>query len=222
MSWSRSWSGVARRRTTRTAAEATARRRSHRGVKRPLGARPGPPGKVRIIGGRWRGTTLPLAAHGGLRPSSSRTRETLFNWLTPYLPGARCLDLFAGTGVLGFEAVSRGARAADLVEADQRLCVQLTAARTRLAAAAVTVHHAEAFEWLRRTPQAYDIVFLDPPFNAGLVPRALATLVAGWLAPRALVYVEQERSRQGAYPGWQIVRQGATREVDYALVTYAG
>lgn len=215
MSWSPWWSGVARRRLARTAAESTADCRSARGVNRP-------PGKVRIIGGRWRGSVLPVAAHGELRPSSSRVRETLFNWLTPYLPGARCLDLFAGTGVLGFEAVSRGARAADLVETDARLVAVLTAARARLAAEDVTVHHAEACSWLQRTPLAYDIVFLDPPFHSGLVPRAMAALAAGWLAPRALVYVEQERAPRAPLQGWEIVRQGATREVDYALVTYAG
>jgi 16S rRNA (guanine966-N2)-methyltransferase len=193
--------------------------RGHDGVPpaRNCGA---PRGSVRIIGGRWRGRRLPVLADAGLRPSTDRVRETLFNWLQARLPGARCLDLFAGTGALGFEAVSRGAAAATLVEVDRDLVRQLSATRTALKAVTVEIIHADAIRWLVRRPVPFDIVFIDPPFDGGFVPEALRLLEQGWIAPAGLVYVERRRDsgRDRLPKHWRIVREGETRHVSYALI----
>jgi len=191
-------------------------------MTRPPGRSRALPGSVRIIGGRWRGSRLPVGPALALRPSSDRVRETLFNWLSPTLPGARCLDLFAGTGVLGFEAVSRGAAQAVLVEQDTATAGTLDAQRVRLDASAIRVHRGDAFDFLAGAASAQDIVFIDPPFGAGLVARTLTALAPRWLAPDALVYVEIERGALALPAGWSVHRQGATRQVDYALVRWEG
>ncbi|MFN3902860.1 16S rRNA (guanine(966)-N(2))-methyltransferase RsmD [Rehaibacterium terrae] len=177
-----------------------------------------PPGKVRIIAGRWRNTRLPVPDRPGLRPTADRVRETLFNWLQPVLPGARVLDLFAGTGALGFEAGSRGAAEVVMVERDPELAASLRGTAARLKAGNVTVECADALAWLRRpSPARFDLVFLDPPFAAGLWTQALDGLVP-WLAPGARVYVESPADDvPSAPPGWLLLREGRTREVRYAL-----
>ncbi|HTA64280.1 MAG TPA: 16S rRNA (guanine(966)-N(2))-methyltransferase RsmD, partial [Xanthomonadaceae bacterium] len=136
-------------------------------------------GSVRIIGGRWRGSKLPVADAAGLRPSADRVRETVFNWLQPRIVGARVLDLFAGTGALGLEAASRGAARVVLVEKDAVLASTLRANAERLARAdaakTVEVVCDDALRWLSRSPDArFDLVFVDPPFAAGLWQSALA------------------------------------------------
>ncbi|MDX1550554.1 MAG: 16S rRNA (guanine(966)-N(2))-methyltransferase RsmD, partial [Lysobacter spongiicola] len=133
------------------------------------------PGQVRLIGGRWRGSKLPVADIEGLRPTSDRVRETLFNWLMPVLPGARVLDLFAGSGALGLEALSRGAATATLVERDPLLATALAQVAARLPGGeAATVVQADALAWLPAQPRgSFDIAFLDPPFSAGLWEQAL-------------------------------------------------
>ena len=139
----------------------------------------GPAGSVRIIGGRWRGTRLPVVDADGLRPTSDRVRETLFNWLQPVLRGARVLDLFAGSGALGFEAVSRGAGSAVLVERDARLAAMLRDSLARLdAGGQVEVAQSDALAWLRgpAPKQRFDVVFVDPPFAAALWPAVLEAL----------------------------------------------
>ncbi|MBK6658537.1 MAG: 16S rRNA (guanine(966)-N(2))-methyltransferase RsmD [Proteobacteria bacterium] len=173
---------------------------------------------IRIIGGQWRGTRIPVADREQLRPSADRVRETLFNWLAPELPGARCLDLFAGTGVLGFEALSRGAASCMLVEKDPLLVARMVSLKARLAAAHAEVHAADVLSWLNGPATATDIVFLDPPFHRDLVPAVLARLARGWLAPRALVYVESERDASYAHAGYALHREGHTREVRYCLL----
>ena len=177
-----------------------------------------PPGHVRIIGGHWRGSKLPVADKPGLRPTSDRVRETLFNWLQPVLPGARVLDLFAGTGALGLEAASRGAAHAVLVERDPALAASLRATAQRLHANQVEVVCEDALHWLARAPsQRFDIVFLDPPFDAGLWQPALAALPP-WLADEAWLYLESPRAAVPEVPaGWAAHREGSTREVRYAL-----
>ena len=151
---------------------------------------PGHPGNIRIIGGRWRGTRLAVTEAPGLRPTSDRVRETLFNWLMPMLPGVRVLDLFAGSGALGLEAVSRGASGALLVERDPALAQSLRQACERLQAeAAVQVILADALQCLRMPVHGrFDLVFLDPPFDAGLWREALA-LLPPWLADDAWLYL---------------------------------
>jgi 16S rRNA (guanine966-N2)-methyltransferase len=178
-------------------------------------------GQVRIIGGRWRGTKLAVPERPGLRPSSDRVRETLFNWLMPALPGARVLDLFAGTGVLGLEALSRGAARAVLVERDPGLATALREVVAKLSAPA-EVHAADALAWLGGRHEAFDLVFLDPPFADGLWDRALETLVPR-LAPGAWIYVESPADIVPAVPpAWALHREGRTREVRYALYRAPG
>lgn len=178
-----------------------------------------PPGKVRIIGGRWRGTRLDVADTAGLRPSADRVRETLFNWLQPVLPGARVLDLFAGSGALGLEALSRGAREAFLVERDPKLAESLQATVARLKAQdEARVVRADALAFLRAPLHGrFDIVFVDPPFAGSLWNGAVDAL-APWLAAQAWLYLESP-AEAGIEPGpgWSPHREGRTREVRYAL-----
>ena len=179
---------------------------------------PGHAGSIRIIGGRWRGTRLAVANAPGLRPTPDRVRETLFNWLMPMLPGARVLDLFAGSGALGLEAVSRGAGGALLVERDPALAQSLREVRERLQAETVQVIQANALQWLRMPMHGrFDLVFLDPPFEAGLWPEALA-LLPPWLADDAWLYLESPAAADVTPgPGWFLHREGRTRDTRHAL-----
>ncbi|KFL36728.1 16S rRNA (guanine(966)-N(2))-methyltransferase RsmD [Arenimonas donghaensis] len=180
--------------------------------------KPRAPGSVRIIAGSLRGSKLPVPDRPGLRPTSDRVRETLFNWLQPRLPGARVLDLFAGTGALGFEAASRGAAGVLLVERDPELARSLREQAVRLKVERLQVVAEDAIAWLGRKPEAvFDLVFLDPPFAAGLWEPAAAAL-APWLAPGALIYVESPRNVVPSLPAsWPVLRAGETRDVRYAL-----
>ena len=183
-----------------------------------------PTGSVRIIGGRWRNTRLPVPDRPGLRPSSDRVRETLFNWLMPKLVGARVLDAFAGSGALGLEAVSRGAAQAVLIERDAGLADALRHAVARLGGGdRIQVVGADALAWLERAPAGpFDVVFLDPPFAAGLWDAALRALPRH-LADDAWVYLESPREQVPAVPpGWQPHREGQTRDVRYALYRVPG
>lgn len=149
-------------------------------------------GRIRIIAGRWRGRRVPVPARPGLRPSGDRVRETLFNWLSPRLAGARCLDLFAGTGALGLEAASRGAARVVLVEKDAALARSLEAIRRDWPeTGSLEIVRADALAWLDRAEEPFDLVFLDPPFSGRLLEPALEALGRpGLLAPGAMVYVE--------------------------------
>ncbi len=188
------------------------------GPRRPAPAPPAATGSVRIIGGRLRGSKLPVADRPGLRPTADRVRETLFNWLGPRLPGAHVLDAFAGTGALGLEASSRGAASVLMLERDPALAALLRATVERLAAPGAEVEAVDALAWLRRPPaRRFDLAFLDPPFADGLHAAALAAL-APHLAPGAWVYVEAPREAPVAPPpGWSPHREGATRDVAYAV-----
>lgn len=180
-------------------------------------------GKVRLIGGRWRGTRLDVPDLDGLRPTGDRVRETLFNWLMPALPGARVLDLFAGSGALGFEAVSRGAARAVLVERDAALSAGLRATAARLdAGESIEVVQSDALSWLARAgADRFDIAFVDPPFAADLWDAVLAAL-PGVMTPDAWLYVEAANEAQWALPhGWRVHREGRTREVRYVLLRRA-
>ncbi len=162
---------------------------------------------VRIIAGQWRGRRVPVPALAGLRPSGDRVRETVFNWLTPQLAGAQCLDLFAGTGILGLEAASRGAGRVVLVERDRRLVEALYQIREDWpGATALEPVCADVYDWLARATGPYDLVFADPPFDEDHATRLMAALGRpGLLAKNACLYLEQPAPvaghRSGPAPG---------------------
>ena len=177
-------------------------------------------GKVRIIAGRWRGRRLDVVAHQALRPTSDRIRETLFNWLGTDTRDARCLDLFAGTGALGFEAASRGASEVVLVESDRDVVAQLERQCQRFEADQVTVARAEAQQWLQRSPSPFDIVFLDPPFGAEHLRDSIEALETGaWLKPCAWVYLELGAAEilPSLPASWSLTRDKTAGQVRYCL-----
>ena len=162
--------------------------------KQPAAAAPRVAGQVRIIGGQWKRTKFAVADKPGLRPTPDRVRETLFNWLGQDMTGWRCLDAFAGTGALGFEAASRGAREVCLVENDASLVIRLTQAQTKLNASTVRVLRGDGIASLKRCgPSTLDLVFLDPPFDSGLFEVALDA-VARVVKPDGYVYLEAPRA----------------------------
>ena len=182
---------------------------------------------VRIVGGRWRGRRLAVPAGTGVRPTPDRVRETLFNWLAPSLPGARCLDLFAGTGVLGLEALSRGAAGTTFVERDAVL-VRALEAHMGILAAEAQVFHDDALNFLSSRPtREFDVVFVDPPYSTGLVE--VLEKLAAWLGPGHRVYVERPVERGGspldeavgAVPGVRLMKQGSAARVAFGLLRLA-
>lgn len=183
------------------------------------GGRKTGPGRVRIIGGSLRNSRLDVPDLPGLRPTPERVRETLFNWLAPVIDGARCLDLCAGTGALGIEALSRGAAGVQFVERDARAAQALRANLARLKADAGQVVVLDAGLFLRGMAQPYDLVFLDPPFVLELWPALARQLEqGGWLAAQGWVYVESPRGLVPALPpNWQLHREGQAGEVRFAL-----
>lgn len=194
-------------------------------MARVKAGRAGTPGRVRIIGGSLRGSVLRVPERAGLRPTPGRVRETLFNWLQPHLPGARCLDLFAGSGALGIEALSRGAAAACFVERDATLARALREQVERLRLATAQVHRADALAWLDATPvQAHDVVFMDPPFVLDLWAAAAAALESSaWLAPAAWIHVEMPAASTFVAPAnWAVYRQGRAGDVGHVLYRRAG
>ena len=151
------------------------------------------PREVRIIGGQWKRSKLPVADRPGLRPTPDRVRETLFNWLGADLDGWRCLDAFAGSGALGFEAASRGASEVLLLERDRTLAASLNQSRERLKASALRIECADALSWMAScAPQRFELVFIDPPFDAKLFELALAA-AARLVVPDGFVYLEADR-----------------------------
>jgi 16S rRNA (guanine(966)-N(2))-methyltransferase RsmD len=179
------------------------------------------PREVRVIGGAWKRSKLPVADRPGLRPTPDRVRETLFNWLGPSLDGWRCVDAFAGSGALGFEAASRGAADVVLLERDPALVASLQAVRERLHADAVRVERADALQWLARAAAAsVDLVFLDPPFDAPLLAPALAA-AARIVRDGGFVYVEAAASigaGTAAATGLEPHRAGRAGAVHFQLL----
>jgi 16S rRNA (guanine966-N2)-methyltransferase len=176
-----------------------------------------PPGHVRIIGGSLRGSRLAVPLVPGLRPTPQRLRQTLFDWLAPVIAGAEVLDAFAGSGALGIEALSRGARAATFFERDRAQAAVLESELARLHLAAASVRCVDALQALAApAPTGFDVVFLDPPFDAAAWERAAALVAAGgWLAPSGYAYVETGTAVAWMPPpGWRVHRQreaGAVR-----------
>jgi len=178
--------------------------------------------KVRIIGGDLRRRMVSFPDEEGLRPTPDRVRETLFNWLGQDLGGRCCLDLFAGSGALGFEALSRGAARVVMVERSRRVCDALRRNAELLAAKNLRLHCADALEFATvaaaDAAARFDLVFLDPPFRSDLLAQLLPR-VAALLRPGAQVYVESAAAFEPA-GGWRIKRQGRAGQVHYTLVTY--
>ncbi|TAL54177.1 16S rRNA (guanine(966)-N(2))-methyltransferase RsmD [Pandoraea sp.] len=180
-----------------------------------------PPQQVRIIGGRWKRTLLPVVSGEGLRPTPDRVRETLFNWLGQDLSGLRCLDLFAGSGALGFEAASRGAASVVLVEKLAASVRQLEAIRQKLAATQVDILHGDARRLVGKLGAgSFDVIFLDPPFGQDWLPQVLPDAVR-LLAPGGVLYVEAEAPVAADLleaTGLRIARQAKAGAVHYHLL----
>jgi len=174
------------------------------------------PGRVRIVGGSLRSRLIDVPAREGLRPTPDRVRETLFNWLGQEIDGLACLDLFAGSGALGFEAASRGAARVVMVEGDAAAAASLRANRERLGASRVEVVRTDALAYLDGPPSPFDVVFLDPPFRQNLVPAVVARLPR-WLADGARLYVEAPQAAD--LEGWTVLRRGRAGQVHFQLMT---
>ena len=175
-------------------------------------------GKIRIIAGEYRGRRIPVPARPDLRPTPDRVRETLFNWLGQSLEGLACLDLFAGTGALGFEAASRGAARVVMVEHDRAAFEALRQTRDLLNSRRIDLVFDDAFAYLRRTRERFDVVFLDPPFRQNVLPAVLKDL-----APKSAmrVYVESAEPLAAGGP-WHELRRARAGQVSYQLLEWRG
>ena len=178
--------------------------------------------RLRIIGGEWRSRLLNFADIPDLRPTPDRVRETLFNWLQETIAGARCLDLFAGSGALGFEALSRGAREVVALELDGKAVAAIRQNAKLLQTEGMQLVQKNVLEWLQHNAEAqrFDVVFLDPPYSAGLYESCLRLLHEhGWLAPRAYVYLEadEDLERLKLPAGWELIRSKRAGGVYYGM-----
>ena len=177
-------------------------------------------GQIRIIGGQWRGRKLPVLDKEGLRPTTDRVKETLFNWLAPDMVNARCLDCFAGSGSLGFEALSRHAREVVLIERDRQVAQQLSANAALLNATQATIVNDDTLTWLNRAGSAFDIVFVDPPFRKDILNQTIALLEQrDWLSNDAMIYIECEVEHQhlNVPANWFLHREKIAGQVAYRL-----
>lgn len=173
-------------------------------------------GRIRIIGGEYRGRRIAVPDRADLRPTPDRVRETLFNWLGQSLDGRVCLDLFAGSGALGFEAASRGAARVVMVEQDRTVFEALNKTKTAIAAVTVELVYGDAFAYLAKSAEKFDVVFLDPPFRQNALPALLEAIPAR-LAPGARVYVEAAAPVE---PGeaWRELKRARAGQVSYQLL----
>ncbi|WP_150538703.1 16S rRNA (guanine(966)-N(2))-methyltransferase RsmD [Actinobacillus vicugnae] len=182
-----------------------------------------PLGEVRIIAGLWRGRKLPVLNAEGLRPTTDRVKETLFNWLMNDVAGSRCLDCFAGSGSLGIEALSRQAQAVVFLEKFANAAKLLKQNITSLKTHNATVINTDTLQYLaqKNSEQGFEIVFVDPPFNHDLVPKVLMLLAEnGWLAENALIYVETEKNHPPLElpANWQIIKEKSAGQVISRLI----
>ncbi len=179
----------------------------------------GSEGSVRIISGKWRGRKLPVVSVEGLRPTGNRIRETLFNWLQPVIHGARCLDVFAGSGALGFEAASRGASDVVLLDTNIRVIRTLKDNCDVLKSDNISVIQTDAVLWMSRSDRVFDIVFIDPPFASELYEPVITQLIqSGLLAPQAYVYIESNKYQHVDNPtDWQLLHEKSASGVTYRL-----
>ncbi|MFT6898828.1 MAG: 16S rRNA (guanine966-N2)-methyltransferase [Paraglaciecola sp.] len=175
-------------------------------------------GAIRIISGRWRGRKLPVLDVSGLRPTTDKNKETLFNWLMPYTQGSRCLDAFAGSGSLGFEALSRDARYATFIELDKKVAANLqqNLALLKVETAQARVISGDTLAVLGQLAESYDLIFLDPPFNHDLLPQCIELIAEyGLLQRDGIIYIECE-TQNAHYPvpaNWQLLKQQQGKQV---------
>ncbi len=178
-------------------------------------------GTLRIIGGEWRSRLIEFDGDAGVRPTPDRVRQTLFDWLSPLIPGASCLDLFAGSGALGFEALSRGGGHTSFIEQGRDQAAALRAAAVKLVAGdRAEIVQTDALSWLRSTAQRYDVVFLDPPYGANLLAPALAALPRV-LKPMHRVYLEWPQGQAPQLPaGYTLLKEKNAGQVSYGLAIF--
>lgn len=177
-------------------------------------------GQIRIIGGKWRGRKLPVRDSEGLRPTTDRIKETLFNWLMPIVRDARCLDCFAGSGSLGFEALSRFANSVTFIELDKQNSQLLTENKAHLQAENATIIQGNSLAVLAQTGTPFDVVFIDPPFRKGLLLETIQLLEKNqWLADESWIYVESEAESPltNIPTNWQLHREKIAGQVAYRL-----
>jgi len=177
-------------------------------------------GSIRIIAGKHRGRKLPVLMLDGLRPTTDRVKETVFNWLMPYINQSNCLDCFAGAGSLGFEALSRNAQHITFIELDKHAAKQLKANKQLLTADNIDIFQQSALTYLNCAPsKTFDIVFIDPPFRQGLVTQSITLLQQGWLNKKALIYIEMESENdQLIIPNnWSLLKEKCAGQVSYRL-----
>lgn len=181
-------------------------------------------GSCRIIGGKWRGRKITFADAAGLRPTTDRIRETVFNWLQPYIYQSFCLDCFAGSGVLGFEALSRGANKVVFIENNRKTVWNLKQNRDQLDATTAVIYNDDTLNWLLSVPQdqRFDLVFLDPPFHSDLLEKCCVLLSSsGILAKDAIIYVEHAVDADVTLPdNWFCLKQKTAGQVSYKLFMY--
>lgn len=177
-------------------------------------------GQIRIIGGKWRGRKLPVPDSPGLRPTTDRVRETLFNWLAPIIQEAHCLDCYAGSGALGLEALSRYAAQVTLIEYERNIAKQLSTNLDLLSAQNAKVINDSALTYLSQSGKPYDVVFLDPPFRKGMLSETIKLLEEqNWLADESWIYVEAESESTAidVPVNWQLHREKVAGQVAYRL-----
>ncbi|MEK9498839.1 16S rRNA (guanine(966)-N(2))-methyltransferase [Photorhabdus sp. P32] len=177
-------------------------------------------GQIRIIGGKWRGRKLPVPNSPGLRPTTDRVRETLFNWLAPVIQEAHCLDCYAGSGALGLEALSRYASQVTLIEYERNIAKQLSANLDLLSAQNAEVINDSALTYLSQSGKPYDVVFLDPPFRKGMLSETIKLLEEqNWLADESWIYVEAESESTAidVPVNWRLHREKVAGQVAYRL-----
>jgi 16S rRNA (guanine966-N2)-methyltransferase len=178
-------------------------------------------GKIRIIAGKWRGRKLDVIDSPDLRPTPDRIRETLFNWLQQEIVGARCLDLFAGTGALAFEALSRGAAEVFMIESNPKIVETLKQHAETLGCEGHTIQLADATSWLKQGINGFDIIFLDPPFRQGYIEQCCVLIQEeSLLKSNGLVYIESEKSIK-LPEGWNIKKQTRAGQVQSLLIQRA-
>ncbi len=178
--------------------------------------------EIRIIGGLWRGRKISFPTTNELRPTPDRVRETLFNWLSPSIRGATCLDLFAGSGALSFEALSRGAHSVVAVEKAALVLSNIKKIAETLSAETLTLEKQDALTYLKGTPTPFEVVFIDPPYSSDLLDTCLALLVCkGWLKEGALLYFESDLKKAFTLPPTlTLLREKQAGKVFYFLAQY--